>query len=122
MAIQVEAVIHRIGGRDDAGPRLYGPWTRPISMGPWEQFDVPATGAEWGRYWMMLRFDRWEPADPHDAWMSCVLELQAMNGQLIGRRPALLFTEPHDVPTYTTIKVDYDDLGVFSVGLRCNDV
>lgn len=110
----LEVVIHRIGGIENA-PRLYGPWRREITTTAFERFEVPASDPS--RYWLTLLLTNWEPVA--DDFLACTMQLEDMNGMMLGVRPACVYGKPHDVPTYTSIREPRaPEWGLLSVGMR----
>lgn len=109
----LETTLHRIGG-EPGFPRHFGPWAHELSTSAIEYRDVSAVD---GRFWMRLTFDDWAPVD--EEWLSCRIRLEDMSGCAIGTRPALVYCEPYDVPTYATFQPRGPwPIGTFSLGLR----
>jgi hypothetical protein len=115
-----EVTVRRIGGRDTSErglPRSWS-WITPINTnaGTTEMIELrPQDG--YGYEALRIEFTNWEPG-PASGWLAATLLLEyAANGQPIGRRPAIVYTEPCDVASYVGfIDTVYGE--VYSVGIR----
>lgn len=113
--MRLEATVHRIGGADVPGvSRKYGPDVFELVKSATEYRDV--IGADNAAHILRISFDLWAPAGEN--WLSCRIRLEDVNGYTLGLRPALVYSQPYDIPTYTTFQPRWPDAGVFSLGLR----
>ena len=77
-------------------------------------FSQDITCRQHAAYFLQLQFQDWVAAD--DDWWSVTVSLKGPDGSTIGRRPALVYAHPYDVPTHAAFKTDHS--GLFSLGLR----
>lgn len=64
-------------------------------------------------YFLQLEADDWLRVD--DDWWACTLWLRSPSGYNLGRRPALIYAHPSDVPVHVLFK---DRDVTITVGLR----
>lgn len=111
----LEITVRRIGG-SDVSPRQYGPWTTTVHPGIGARESVNAYGASRGE-WMTVGLERWTLVRP--GLLSATLSLFGINGETLAvNRPVLHSVLASDVALYSTHVAAYEELGVYSVGLR----
>ncbi len=118
--MRVEVTIHRIGGPDGENgweiPRSWGPAVVSLeepNIALTSTYVHPTKGGPAG---LVIRTAELVLVDEEFASLQLILE--TVDGRLLGRRPALVYRRPYDVPVYCTIQDQGEWNGTFSIGLR----
>jgi hypothetical protein len=114
--MDLEVTVHRIGGVDGY-ERKFGPQVVQVAHSEVESVCVYA--AMNSNLWVRLEFAGWTPAG--DGWVACALQLEEMNGYPLGRRPAMVYDGPCDIPMHAMFQPRHPDTGAFVVALRRAD-
>lgn len=113
-SLTISAAVHRIGGDPHYPDRDWGhiDWTHTIATAGEHVLGLDSLRT--ASRFIHLRFADW--VQVREDWLGVNIELLDMNGYRLGRRPALIYDQPYDVPTFT--QIDHPEAGLFSVALR----
>lgn len=95
-----EVTAHIIGAPPGM-PTGFGPEPLRIDSLREALYTLTLDGFGGRREWLHVQLSHWTPTYGTD-WLSVHAELSTMNGWHIGRRPALVYDQPYDVPTYAS--------------------
>lgn len=113
-ALEVSAQI--IGG-PESYPRNWGPRIAdfPFGFGPSVRASLVLDAATTASLYLRVELSHWRELD--GGWLCALATLEDVNGWRIGRRPALIYNRPYDVPTVTSFYVPSEDC-VFALSIR----
>lgn len=112
-AVTLEITAHRFGGTTDY-PRTFGPTIQTVPQnGPSYLVINSATTAS---LYIRVALTEWAVID--DEWLSCMAQLEDINGAPLGRRPVAIFDRPYDIPTHTSFGRPHPEVGTFILGFR----
>ena len=114
MNTTLEISARTIGG-PESYPRTWGPKVVDMPVHPSAIWYVHLTASTTASLFLEAQFSHWRTLD--QGWLAALVDLRDVNGWSIGRRPALIYDRPYDVPTVTNFHVPGESL-VFALSIR----
>jgi hypothetical protein len=110
----LELSAHIIGAFGNF-PRAFQPTRTAGLLGPTARSQITLPARDTARIWLQVDLEGWRVVEPD--WLAVTARVSDMNGSSLGGpRPALVYAQPYDVPTYTNFHIP--EFGHISLGLR----
>lgn len=110
----LELTAHLLGPLGDF-PRAFRPTRTKALLSPAHPSTWTLQACATAAIWLRVDLEGWKLVEPD--WLAVTARVSDMNGTLLGGpRPALVYAEPYDTPTYTNFHVP--EWGHVSLGMR----